>query len=98
MTAVGTNFESYVLDNQFRRPTAPAELKRANAKMKTVEALVAVDPSLEPQAHALAGDIILGTSTDPTKKSEEGAAFLRVSTEFAMLNTAIQQETAVPSC
>jgi len=46
----------------------------------------------------LATDITLGTSTDPTKQSEEGAAFVRIPTEFAMLDTAIQQDAAVPSC
>ena len=99
MTVVRTNFEGYVLDNQFRRTaTAAAELKRANSKMQTVEALVAVDPGLETQAQALAADIVLGTSTDPTKQSEEGDAFARIPTEFAMLNTAIQQHGAAQSC
>jgi hypothetical protein len=99
MTIVRTNFTTYVQDDVFRRTaTATAELKRANSEMKTVEALVAVDPSLETQAQALAADIILGTSTDPKKKSEESAAFLRTSIEFAMLDTAIQQDAAVPSC
>ncbi len=99
MNGVREQTIKYITDHMSGRTSAAAlDVKRATAKMKTVEAMVEVDPALEAQAQALAADIVLGAGTDPSKQKAESEAFQRTPLEFAMLDTAIQQETTVPSC
>jgi hypothetical protein len=94
-----TQLIAFVTDRTTGQSSAAAgALKKAEATVRTVVVLVAADPALEAQAQALQADLILGAGTDPKKQKEESAAFYRIPLDNAQLATAIQQDTAVPSC